>query len=235
MRGAVFLAAVLGAAVVFCSAGAAEIQPAELTALGLREIKALPRFAAKEVELTLPPNTLPVPVSTENYTLKAQLSTKELGPTMYIKYSVYDLDQNFLKAFRIKCQVAVWDEAFYAKRMLYKGEEVRIEDFYPLRTDILKHSKYLAEPTVFRAEQILTADLRPDEPLFAWMLSVKKLINSGDRVALSVLHEGVSLQVESRALQAGVLGEKILVQVQNEKRRILKAEIIAPGKCQIEL
>ena len=224
-----FAAAAFLAAVVF----SAEIMPKELLNLGIKEIKSIQRYADKEVDLTFPKGMTPVKVDTENYTVKAELSSQELGSVVYIKYTISDPDDNFLKAFRVKANVSVWTNGLYARRTLYKGEEITREDFYPERTDILKYSRHLAEETVFREAQVMTTELRPGTPLFGWMLSVKKLVNSGDRVALVVKSDAVTVKVEAKALQGGVLDDKIMVQVQNAKRRTLQAKIIGPGECEV--
>jgi flagella basal body P-ring formation protein FlgA len=153
---------------------------------------------------------------------------------MYVKYLVY-ADEKLLKGFRIKYNAAVWADAYYANRHLAKGEEVTAADFYLRRTDILKYSHYLVESNVSWNERVLTAGLRPDEPLFAWMLSVKQLVNSGDIVALSVNSGSVTIKTTAKALQHGILGDKILVQVQNDKKRVLQAEITGSGECRVVL
>ncbi|MDR1323526.1 MAG: flagellar basal body P-ring formation chaperone FlgA, partial [Candidatus Margulisbacteria bacterium] len=202
--------------VVFLTAGlfAAELPSAELLALGLREIQALPRFAGKEVTLNFAKAPPRVSVGTDNYTLKAELQA--VAPSMYIKYSVYS-GEGFLKGFRVKYDAAVWADVYYADRHLAKGEEVTAEDFYLRRTDILKYSHYLVETGAVWDKRVMTANLRTDAPLFAWMLGIKQLINSGDIVALSVNSGSVTIKTAAKALQHGVLGDKILVQVQNDK------------------
>jgi flagella basal body P-ring formation protein FlgA len=220
--------------VVFLTAGlfTAELPPSELLELGLREIQALPRFANKEVTLNFARTPPRISVDTDDYTLKAELQA--VAPSMYIKYSVY-AGENFLKGFRVKYNAAVWADAYYAGRHLTKGEEVAVEDFYLRRTDILKYSRYLVETDASWDKRVMTANLRPDEPLFAWMLGVKQLINSGDIVSLSVSDGGVTIKTTAKALQHGLLGDKILVQVQNEKKRVLQAEITGSGECKVAL
>jgi flagella basal body P-ring formation protein FlgA len=216
-------------AVVFST----EISVEELIDLGIREIKSIQRYAGKEVELTFPEGMTPVNVGTENYTIRAELSTRELGSIVYIRYMISDFEGNFIRGFRVRAEASVWTDALYARRTLYKGEEVTAEDFYLKRTDMLRYSRHLADETVFRDAQIITTNLRPGMPLFGWMLSVKRLINSGDHVNLTVKNEGVTLRLGARALQGGVLNDKILVQVQNARRRTMQARITGPGECEV--
>jgi flagella basal body P-ring formation protein FlgA len=220
---------------VFLTAGflwTAELPPAELLALGLREIQALPHFAGKEVTLNFAKAPPLISVETANYTLRAELQA--VAPSMYIKYTV-SAGEKLLKGFRVKYSAAVWADAYYAGRHLAKGEEVTAEDFYLRRTDILKYSRYLVENGASWNARVMTARLRPDEPLFAWMLGVKQLVNSGDLVALLVNSGGVTIKTSAKALQHGLLGDKILVQVQNEKKRVLQAEITGSGECRVAL
>ena len=160
---------------------AAEVPPAELLELGLLEMQALPRFAGKEVTLNFAKAPPLISVETANYTIQAELQAA--APSMYIKYSV-SAGGKLLKGFRVKYNAAVWADAYYARRHLAKGEEVTAEDFYLRRTDILKYSHYLVESGAAWAQRVMTAGMRPDEQLFAWMLSIKQLVNSGDIVAL---------------------------------------------------
>jgi flagella basal body P-ring formation protein FlgA len=211
---------------------AAEITPAELLAAGVREIQSLPRFADKEVSLNFVKIPETVVVDTENYTLKTEL--KEVAPSLYIRYSVYAGDK-FLKGFRIKYNAVVWGDAYYAGRRLARGEEAFPEDFYLHRTDILRHSRYLVESGSEWTDKVLTADLKPDDPLFAWMLGLKYLVSSGEIITLEVLSDGVTIRAKAKALQAGLLGDKIRVQLQNEKKKVMQAEITGSGECRIRL
>ncbi|MDR1452601.1 MAG: flagellar basal body P-ring formation chaperone FlgA [Candidatus Margulisbacteria bacterium] len=219
---------------VFLAAGlfAAELPPAELLALGLREMQTLPRFTGKEVSLNFTRTPPVISVETANYTIRAEI--RAAAPSMYIKYSVL-AGEKLLKAFRVKYDAAVWADVYYADRHLVKGEEVAAEDFYLRRTDILKYSHYLVENGASWNARVMTTGLRPDEPLFAWMLSIKQLVNSGDIVALSVSSGSVTIKTAAKALQHGLLGDKIMVQVQNDKKRVLQAEITGSGECQIIL
>jgi flagella basal body P-ring formation protein FlgA len=45
----------------------------------------------------------------------------------------------------------------------------------------------------------------------------------------------VTIKTAAKALQHGVLGDKILVQVQNDKKRVLQAEITGSGECKVIL
>jgi len=227
----VCLAAVLTVAlatVVF----AAEISPETLLASGLAEIKAIPRYADKAVSLNFVKTPQPVQVDTEDYTLRAEVSAKELAPVFFIKYTI-SKNGEFVKAFRLRCRAEIWADGYYAKRHLRKGETVTLEDFYPARTDILRFSRRLAEVTEFRGEKVLTSDLASGEPLMTWMLGARQLVNAGDRVALYVINERVTVKTAAKALQAGVLGDRILVQLQNDRKRTLKSEIIGAGECRI--
>ncbi|GBR73168.1 hypothetical protein NO1_0597, partial [Candidatus Termititenax aidoneus] len=64
---------------------------------------------------------------------------------------------------------------------------------------------------------------------------VKQLVNSGDIVSLSVSNGSVTIKTSAKALQHGLLGDKILVQVQNDKKRVLQAEITGSGECRLAL
>lgn len=218
------------AAVIF----SAEISPEVLLASGLKEIRSIPRYADKAVSLNFVKTPQPVQIDTEEYTLKTELSAKDLAPTLFIKYSIFH-GEEFIKAFRVRCQVEVWADAYYARRRLAKGQSVTIADFYPARTDILRYSRYLAEAAEFRGERVLTADLASGEPLMAWMLSARQLVNVGDRVTLYVLSDGITVRTAGKALQAGVLGDKIMIQMPNDRRRTIKSEIIGEGECRIIL
>ena len=213
---------------------AAEISPETLLAGGLAEIKAIPRFADKAVSLNFVKTPPPVQIGTGNYTLKAELSARELAPVFFIKYSVFRGNE-FVKAFRLRCRAEVWTDGYYARRRLTRGETVTLEDFYPARTDILRFSRHLAEITEFQGEKVLTTDLASGEPLMTWMLGARQLVNAGDRIALYVISEGVIVKTAGKALQAGTLGDRILVQLQNDRKRTLKSEITGAGECRIVL
>ncbi|GBR75562.1 flagellar biosynthesis protein FlgA [Candidatus Termititenax persephonae] len=214
--------------------GAAEILPHELLSLGLAELRTVPRFVDKEVTLNFYKVPDPIFVPTDNYTIRTKISAKEVTPVLYIEYEVYE-DQTFLKGFRLRYNAAVYAEAYYAKRRLGKGTEVSAEDFYTARTDVLRYSRCVVAPYTDWDGHVLAIDLAQDEPLYASMLGAKQLVNAGDIITLVVISDTVTIKAKAKALQPGLLGDKIRVQMQNEKKRLLQAEITAPGECRITL
>ena len=212
----------------------AEIQPAELLSLGLMELQSVPRLSGKEVTLNFYQAPAAVFIPTDNYEIHAEITAKEITPVVYVNYTIY-ADQKFIKGFRIRYNAAAFADAYYAKHRLHKGESVSADDFYILRTDIIRYARYLTVPYNDWMNRVLTADIGQDEPLFAWMLGVKQLVNAGDIVTLVVVGDGVTVRTKAKALQPGLLGDKIRVQVQNEKKRLLQAEITAAGECRVVL
>ncbi|MDR2431914.1 MAG: flagellar basal body P-ring formation chaperone FlgA [Candidatus Margulisbacteria bacterium] len=228
MPGRLLITAACLAAVIF----SAEITPEKLLSLALDEIKSLPRFADKTVSLNFVKSPRAVAVSTDNYTIEAELSAKDLGPVFFVKYAIYT-DGRFFRAFRLRCRAEAYADAYYARRTLRKGEPVTAEDFYPARTDILKHSRYLAEAGSLRGDIVLTAGLNAGDPLFVWMLGARRLVNAGDNVSLCVQGEGVVVRTTARSLQAGTLGDRIRVRLPND--RVLQVEITGEGECRMTL
>jgi len=225
-----------GLVLISCLA-ARELTVAELNkslSLALRKMPALENKDCSVNALISDSQLQSIGLPTKNYTIDFILpAANQISSPAYYKMIVYQPYKD-PTAYKIKFKVRIFDQVYYALRNLEAKEELNKNDLLIKKTNLLELSSQPLPIEYNTDNKILLCKIKAGAPLLLWMISTKPLVNPGDTITVTMLYDTVSMKAPAKALQQGVIGDKIRVQLLKTKK-IFTAEIQEPGKYIINL
>jgi flagella basal body P-ring formation protein FlgA len=151
-----------------------------------------------------------------NLTVKVSCSTPE-------PWSIY-----------VPARVQTYAEVAVVVRALPRGAVLSADDVMLKRTNTSQGGSGLIQELPQVIGQELKRRLDVGEPVRLSHLKAPQVIRKGDKVILEASTGGISVVTSGTALANGQVGDQI--QVRNEKsKRVVDAEVIAPGKARVAL
>jgi len=150
-----------------------------------------------------------------------------------LEVKFYDETGGLKKLFHFTAKVYVQEQVPVAARLLWQGKVIEKEDF---RMEWRDAGAFRSSPasSIDLVGRIVRAQIAEDEPIYEPSITVKTLVNRGDRVKIDVVGPGIILSTFGIAEEPGGKGQTIKV-LQVDSRKEISGIVRSDHSIEVRL